>query len=205
MIALVTAMDRPLGRTAGNAVEVQESVEVLAGGGPADEPSAHRAAAFGAIVAAYADRLCKYVYRYVRSREVAEDLVQEVFLRLWERGDELAVRDPLPYLYRAVHNRAIVYLRHQSVHERWQARVAVAPVPKAEGANIEVERAELVRALDRAIADLPERCRQVFTMSREQGLSHAEIARILGLSVKTVESHIWRAMTTLRASVAPYL
>lgn len=171
---------------------------------PADR-SAHRAALLGGIVAAHCDRLCKYAFRYVRSREAAEDIVQEVFVHLWERGDELQLRDPLPYLYRAVHNRALSYLRHEQVHDRWQARVQLGPAPAAEGAHVEVERADLSGALDRAIADLPERCRQVFAMSREQGLTHGEIARILGLSVKTVESHVWRAITTLRAKVAPYL
>lgn len=167
--------------------------------------SATRAAELGAIVAAHCDRLCKYAYRHVRSREVAEDIVQEVFVHLWERGDDLQMRDPLPYLYRAVHNRALSYLRHEQVHQRWQTRAQLGPPPAVEGAHAEVERGELAGALDQAIADLPERCRQVFVMSREQGLTHAEIARILGVSVKTVESHVWRAITALRAKVAPYL
>lgn len=172
---------------------------------PHEEWSAHRAAVFGALVTAHCDRLCKYAYRYVRSREAAEDVVHEVFTRLWERGDDLVeLRDPLPYLYRAVHNRAILHLRRERVHQRWQTRQSLDP-PTAEGAHSRTERLDLSRALDRAIADLPERCRQVFTMSREQGLTHAEIARVLGLSVKTVESHVWRAMTALRASVAAYL
>lgn len=168
-------------------------------------PSTQRAAAFGAVVAAHCDRLVRYVYRYVGSRETAEDLVQEVFARLWERGDELQIRDPLPYLYRTAHNLAVSHVRHEQVRERWQARAALAPSPTAEGAHAAVERTDLAQAIDRAIADLPERCRQVFTMSREQGLTHAEIARILGLSVKTVESHVWRAMTMLREKIGAYL
>jgi RNA polymerase sigma-70 factor, ECF subfamily len=174
---------------------------------PDGDRTARRAAAFGALVAAHTDRLCKFVYRYVGSREVAEDIVQDVFIRLWERGDELQVRDPLPYLYQAARNGALSYLRHAQVHERWQLRSGV-PAERGhppETANVEVERTDLALALERGIAELPERCRQVFTMSREQGLTYAEIARVLGLSVKTVESHVWRAMTALRARVAPYL
>jgi RNA polymerase sigma-70 factor (ECF subfamily) len=141
----------------------------------------------------------------VGSREEAEDIVQEVFLAIWERGYEWEGRDPLPFLYKAAHNRAISRARHESVHERWQLRASTADEPTATTVDTELAESELADALARAIGGLPERCRLVFTMSREQGLSHAEIARILGLSHKTVESHIWRALTSLRASLAPYL
>lgn len=170
---------------------------------PADERQ--RAAAFGAIVAAHTDRLCHYVYRYVRSREVAEDIVQEVFIRLWERGDDGRIRDPLPYLYQAAHNRAISHLRHEHVHERWQSHAVLVAEPRGDEAQADLEHGDLARALDGAIALLPDRCRQVFLLSREQGMTHAEIARLLGVSIKTVESHVWRALTTLRARVAAYL
>jgi len=169
-----------------------------------DERSRHRAAVFGALVSAHCDRLCKYAHRYVRSREAAEDVVYDVFTRLWERSGALDVRDPLPYLYRAVHNRAILHLRRERVRERWRCRGS-SDALTAEPAHAMMERADLAQAIDRAIAELPERRRQVFTMSREQNLSHGEIARILGLSVKTVESHVWRAIVALRARVAPYL
>lgn len=166
---------------------------------------AQRAAAFDALVAENCDRLCRFVYRYVGSREEAEDIVQEVFLVIWERGYEWEGRDPLPFLYKAAHNRAISRVRHESVHDRWQRQASAADEPTATGVDAALAESELDGALARAIDSLPERCRLVFTMSREQGLSHAEIARILGLSHKTVESHIWRALTSLRASLAPYL
>lgn len=175
---------------------------------PENSPNANpaqRAAAFDALVAENCDRLCRFVYRYVGSREEAEDIVQEVFLAIWERGYEWEGRDPLPFLYRAAHNRAISRARHESVHDRWQRQVSTADEPAAAGVDTDLAESELDDALGRAIEVLPERCRLVFTMSREQGLSHAEIARMLGLSHKTVESHIWRALTSLRASLAPYL
>lgn len=175
---------------------------------PSDSLNANpdqRAAAFDALVAENCDRLCRFVYRYVGSKEEAEDIVQEVFLSIWERGYEWEGRDPLPFLYKAAHNRAISRARHKSVHDRWQRQASTADEPTASGVETDLAETELDDALGRAIDSLPERCRLVFTMSREQGLSHAEIARILGLSHKTVESHIWRALTSLRASLAPYL
>ncbi len=166
--------------------------------------AAQRAAAFDALVAENCDRLCRFVYRYVGSREEAEDIVQEVFLSIWERGYEWEGCDPLPFLYKAAHNRAISRARHESVHNRWK-RQANTDEPATAAVDTGLAESELNEALARAIQSLPDRCRLVFTMSREQGLSHAEIAQILGLSHKTVESHIWRALTSLRASLAPYL
>jgi len=170
-----------------------------------DEGQGRRAAAFGAIVAAHCDRLCRYVCRYVRSREAAEDIVQEVFLRLWERGSDQQIREPLPYLYQAAHNRAISYLRHQRVRSRWEELATRQPAPVAEATHAALEHDDLARAIDRATDALPERCRQVFLLSRDQQLSHAEIAGMLGLSVKTVESHVWRAITAIRSAIKPYL
>jgi RNA polymerase sigma-70 factor (ECF subfamily) len=167
--------------------------------------NSRRVAAFDALVADHCDRLCRFVYRYVGSREEAEDIVQEIFLAIWERGYEWEGRDPLPFLYKAAHNRAISRARHESVHARWQLQASTADEPAAAAVDTELAESELTNALACAIEGLPERCRLVFTMSREQGLSHAEIARLLGLSPKTVESHIWRALTSLRASLAPYL
>jgi RNA polymerase sigma-70 factor (family 1) len=166
---------------------------------------AQRAAAFDALVAENCERLCRFVYRYVGSREESEDIVQEVFLAIWQRGYEWEGRDPLPFLYKAARNRAISRARHEAVHDRWQRQASTADEPAAAEIDADLADAELDDALGRAIDKLPERCRLVFTMSREQGLSHAEIARILGLSQKTVESHIWRALTSLRASLAPFL
>lgn len=174
-------------------------------GGAVSEDAVRRHAAFDALVTAHCDRLCRYVFRYVQSRDVAEDLVQDVFLHFWERGDDLTVRDPLPYLYQAARNRALTYLRHIRLHERWQANVQAAEEAPTERLSAEAEYTELTVAVERAVAALPERCREVFTMSREQGLTHAEIAHVLGLSPRTVESHVWRALTMIRAAAAPYL
>lgn len=162
-------------------------------------------AAFDALVAAHTDKLCRFVYRYVGSREEAEDIVQEVFLVIWERGYDWADgHDPLPFLYKAAHNRAISHSRRTAVRDRFQAQ-ASGPEPAANVVDTDVAESELSEALARAIERLPEKCRLVFTMSREQGLTHGQIAQMLGLSQKTVESHIWRALTSLRASLAPYL
>jgi RNA polymerase sigma-70 factor (ECF subfamily) len=162
-------------------------------------------AALEALVAEHYASLCDFVYLFVKSRDAAEDIVQEVFVNLWERGVERQPRDPRPYLYQSARNRAISYLRHRRVRERWQERVLAEEEPPEATTIAELECEDLAHAAARAVESLPERCQLIYRMSRDHGLTYAEIARTLGLSVKTVEAQMLRAFKLLRARVAPYL
>jgi len=162
--------------------------------------------AFDALVRAHYGRLCNFAHRYVDSRDVAEDIVQDVFARLWRQHDAFDVRDPLPYLYQAVRNRAVTYRRQRVVRDRWREQQTLRDDDRQEPDTASaVEVADLAEAVRRAIDALPERCRLVFTMSREQDLTYAEIARALGISVKTVETQMGRALKALRTLLAGYL
>ncbi|HEU4643603.1 MAG TPA: RNA polymerase sigma-70 factor [Gemmatimonadaceae bacterium] len=168
----------------------------------------HDLADLEALFHAHYAPLCEYVWSYVRSREAAEELVQGVFVRLWElqaRGSspELGVS----YLYAAARNRAITQLRRERVARRFADATLAAHEgePPTETALDTLEAMDLAAAADRAVAALPDRCRLIFLMSRQQGLSHGEIARALGVSLTTVETQISRALKRLRARLAPYL
>jgi RNA polymerase sigma-70 factor (ECF subfamily) len=155
--------------------------------------------------------LCGFVVRYVRSRAVAEEIVQELFLWIWERleaGDLPAA--PLAadvsvitraYLYAAARNRAISVLRREQLERRYTERQARDVDTSERTVHEDVEDAELAHAARRAIAALPEKCRLVFTLNRQQGLTYAEIAQVLGVSVKAVEANMTRALKALRVSL----
>jgi RNA polymerase sigma-70 factor (ECF subfamily) len=164
-------------------------------------------AAFEALMRAHYGRLCNFAYGLVHSRDVAEDIVQDVFARLWNGREEIDVREPLHYLYQAVRNRVVSHRRHQGVQEGWRQYVATAAdQPQNDGgAAAAVEAADLTAAFTRALGELPERCRLVFLMSRDQGLTYAEIALALDISIKTVETQIGRALKALRLRLGPYL
>jgi len=159
---------------------------------------------FETLFRAHHDALCGFAYRYVQSREVAEDVVQEVFLYLWEHWNPTAVEAyTKAYLFTAVRNAALSHLRHQSVVRRSESQTIELFSRFHPTADGEFRAAELALALERAIARLPERCRLVFTLSREQGLTYNEIAAALEISVKTVEMQMGRAYKALRKSLAP--
>jgi RNA polymerase sigma-70 factor (ECF subfamily) len=163
--------------------------------------------AFDALVREHYGRLCNFVFRFVGSRDVAEDIVQDVFARLWRSHESFDIKDPLPYLYQSVRNRAVSYRRQTVVRDRWReqaASVADERLP-ATTASSELDAADLADAIARAVNELPDRCRLVFTMSREQDLTYAEIASALGISVKTVETQMGRALKALRTRLAGYL
>lgn len=172
---------------------------------PDSAPDARRAA-FEALFREHHAPLCGFAYRFVHSREIAEELVQEVFLYLWEHWDRWETGAPVKtYLFTAVRNAAISYLRHQRVVQRSEPEVVVelfshsGPSPEADARS-----AELAAALARAVARLPERCRLVFTLSREQGLTYNQVAEVMGISPKTVEMQMGRAFKALRRYLAPY-
>ena len=156
-------------------------------------------AAFESLFRAFAPGLCAFVARYVGSRAVGEELVQDLFLKLWQKRAELAVEQGVTtYLFTAARNRAINYLRHEAV----AARAAAGVVGRIDDAS-QPREAELLEMLDLqdAVDRLPARCRLIFTLSRQHDMTYAEIARSLGLSVKTVEVQMGRALKALRASV----
>jgi RNA polymerase sigma-70 factor (ECF subfamily) len=155
---------------------------------------------------AYYVELCEYVLRFVGSAEAAQDLVQDLFLRLWDsRGPRDATRLTRPYLYVAARNRALKYLRHRRVVTAWIARAACEETPLSDTPEDLCLRGELDDAVQQAIAALPARCRAIFVLRRREQLSYREIATRLGVSLGTVKSQMWRATLRLRAKLAPYL
>jgi RNA polymerase sigma-70 factor (ECF subfamily) len=154
-------------------------------------------AAFETLFRALAPGLCALVTRYVKSRQVAEELVQDLFFDMWTRRAELVVEQSLTsYLFAAARNRALNSLKRDQRAARWAAAAAAAddvdPAAPDESALLDA------LELQDAIEHLPARCRLIFTLNRQQDMTYGEIAAALGLSVKTVETQMGRALRSLR-------
>lgn len=141
----------------------------------------------------------------LRDRGPAEEVVQDVLLELWRRRESLTFETSLrAYLFQSARNRALNYLRRQRVEARGESTIA-AGLPTPEAADSEVREGELNVAIQEAIAGLPDRCREVFELSRVRGLKYTEIATELGISVKTVEAQMGKALRVMREKLAPWL
>ena len=158
------------------------------------------AAAFERVFRTYHPGLCTFAYRYVRSRDVAQELVQDVFAKLWEDRQRLSLRDCFKnYLYTAVRNRAISHLRHDVVERRCIADPSEHH--DSDGGNegeLRLEAEELEAVVERVLRQLPERCRVALALRWQRHMTYAEVAEAMGISVKTVEIHIGRGLAALR-------
>jgi RNA polymerase sigma-70 factor (ECF subfamily) len=161
--------------------------------------------AFDAVFRAYYGALVGLAEGMLRHRAVAEEVVQDVMLELWRRRETLAVEESLrAYLFQATRNRALNHLRHRKVEHRGEPHARGESVTPA-AADALLAEEEIDVAVRRAVAGLPDRCREVFELSRVHGLTYAEIARTLGISVKTVEAQMGKALKVLREKLGAYL
>lgn len=160
--------------------------------------------AFESVFKSYYPQLVGIAESMLRERAAAEDVVQDVMVELWRRRENIDVETSLrAYLFRAVRNRALNQLRHQKVAPRADPDAAERVSGKSTDGDFATR--EINQALRRAVAGLPDRCRDVFELSRIQGLSYAEIARVLEISVKTVEAQMGKALRVLREELAVWL
>ena len=161
--------------------------------------------AFDSIFRSYYPSLVGMAEGVLRQRAVAEEVVQDVMLELWRRRESLKVEDSLKaYLFRSARNRALNHLRHARVEQRGEPHVtSVTEAPATAHARLVEE--EIDAALRAALDDLPPGPREVFDLSRVHGLKYSEIAATLGISVKTVEARMGKALKALRERLAPWL
>ena len=142
----------------------------------------------------------------VRDSAEAEQLVQDIFLNIWQMREKWSPQGTVrSYLYRAAKNRALNYLKsHRLDIEIEQLEFQNATVAQF-SLQEDYERKELLVAVQQAIELLPLRCRLVFVLHRQDGLTYSEIADVLDISIKTVETQIGRALKSLRKILSPYL
>ncbi|CAG5071401.1 RNA polymerase sigma-H factor [Dyadobacter sp. CECT 9623] len=154
----------------------------------------------------YYPRLCNYAASLLKDDEEAEEAVQTVFLTIWEKREDLEITLSLKsYLYRAVHNHCLNRFKHASVREVHREHTMYFSSGSYDSVTEVIHANELEERIEKAVSTLPEQCQKAFRMSRFEELKYQEIADQLGISIKTVENQIGKALKILRLELADYL
>lgn len=157
--------------------------------------------AFELVFNDYYGLLIKYSVRFMDGLEDAEEVVQEVFVKFWEKCDSLAPGSSVKsYLYRSVHNTCLNYLKHEKVKDGYRQYVIGFLEQQQDQVDLDKEESDQERIL-REIDELPPRCSEIFKLSRFEGLKYQEIADHLNISIKTVEVQMGKALKTLREAL----
>jgi RNA polymerase sigma-70 factor (family 1) len=159
------------------------------------------AKAFECLFKLYYPRLTLFANRFLNDVAVSEEIVSDVFVVLWEHGHEITFNGTVSgYLFKSVQNRCLNYLKHQKIENLYvnyleRKQLLEEVVFAAESRYLEKE---MVQQINIALESLPEKCRQIFMMSRFEHLKYKDIANKLSLSPKTVERQISIALDKLR-------
>jgi RNA polymerase sigma-70 factor, ECF subfamily len=155
----------------------------------------------------YYQALCNYAHKYIDEIEDCEEIVQDLFFKIWESRNSLQINYSLKaYLYKSVHNNCLLYLQHKQVERKYEEAMKMTPdfdVYDEDAASL-VKSAEIQNIITETLRYLPEQCSRIFCMNRYDGLKYQEIADKLSISIKTVEANITRALKAFKKSLAEY-
>ncbi|WP_341836025.1 RNA polymerase sigma-70 factor [Chitinophaga pollutisoli] len=162
--------------------------------------------AFAALFRLLYDRLIRFCMQYVSSREAAEEVVSDVFVRIWERRAGLTEVGNLEvYLFVSVRNQAYNYQEKYSSMRISPLENGEWELTDAGDPGRDMEWKEMSARLDREVNLLPDQCRKVFRLIKEEGFRYKEVAQILNISPRTVETQLFRAIRRLQEAVGHWL
>jgi len=147
--------------------------------------------------------LVRYAGTLIKDQDTAEEIVQDLFVRLWQEREKINIESSLNgYLFRSVHNRCLHHFEHMKVVERHAQEMAFESELNTEDPAEALQYKELQAKIAAVIERLPERCGKIFCLNRFEGLKYSEIAEKLSISVKTVEANMGKALKEFRKALA---
>ena len=162
-------------------------------------------ASFEALFHTYYSGLCGYAESLLGMKEVAEEVVQDVFYNIWKNRETLRIRYSLQsYLYRSAYNNSMMYLRKMRREHFMEDLSPAEPRTDAPDPSQIIQLNEVSDLIIQTMDKLPERTREIFRLNRQEGLKYREIAQKLSISEKTVEANMGRALKALRNSLEKY-
>lgn len=159
--------------------------------------------AFEQLFKTYYSHLCLFSSNIMEDEIVAEEIVQEFFVKLWEKRTKLNIETSLKnYVFRSVKNLCLNQIKHNKIRVK-HAKYVISEA-EANNFNDNFIEVDLAKRIEESIQTLPEKRREIFRLSREEGLKYREIAEKLKLSIKTVEAQMGLALKTLREKLKDY-
>ena len=138
--------------------------------------------------------------------DLAKEIVHEAFLKLWEKRDELDISKSVKsYLYTTVYNRSLNYIRDNKKFDKTEGKTELLERSESWDQTNYMIASEIEIKINKTLEALPEKCRQIFIMSRYEELKYREIADKLDISIKTVETQMSKALKALRENLAEYM
>ena len=160
----------------------------------------------------YHGRLVLFANKFTGDMEASRDLVQDAFLKLWEKSDSVSIKSPKAYLFQAVRNNCLNHIRHLNIKRSADKKLAEEMMElensiyfKSADPLVTLFEKEIESKIQDLVQSMPEKCRKVYQLSRNDYLKNKEIAAHLGISVKMVEKHISKALRILRSGVSEYI
>ena len=160
-------------------------------------------AAFEELFRSYFTPLCSFAQKFVRDSDEAKDIVHHVFINLWNKREQIDAHSSLKsYLFQGVHNGSLNYIRDHKKLVQFDAPQNEEQLNQYLDSRDHLESAEAEGRINRALDDLPDKCKEIFLMNRFDGLKYREIAERLQISIKTVETQMSRALKSLRENLS---
>lgn len=160
--------------------------------------------AFQVLFRKYYQSMCHFANQYLTDREVAEEIVQEMFVKLWEKRSVLNIETSVKhYLFRSVRNHCLNQIQHEKIKKQYASKILESASQEINPDDYFLE-VDLVQRIEKSIESLPPKRREIFRLSREQGMKYKEIADALDISVKTVEAQMGLALRHLREELKDF-
>ncbi len=153
------------------------------------------------------ERMYRIAYYFLQNDEWAEDVVLDVLAEIWTKRKTMVIpNDFRHYSFVAVKNKALNLLTREEKHRAWQSDMNITDAGSItiESPDTLLEQAELFETYEQLLSELPERCREVFCRIKEDGASYAEVAAQMGITVKTVDAQLQKALKYLREGLQKY-
>jgi RNA polymerase sigma-70 factor, ECF subfamily len=153
----------------------------------------------------YYTNLCNLVNIYIHDPVISEEIVQDIYIYFWEKKKDISIETSVrSYLFRASKNKSLNYIRNKKTKLAIQKRLMKMSYADHEMPDKIMDAAQLREIIETSVNTLPEKCREIYILGKENNLSYNEIAKELDISVKTVENQMGKALKKLRELLMPY-